>query len=81
MYYNLRMVYITTPDKATAKNLGHKILKKRLAACANIVDGMESMYWWEGKIEQGSEAVLIAKTTAARDVIPRHRLEIILPAP
>ena len=28
MYYNLRMVYITTPDKATAKNLGHKILQK-----------------------------------------------------
>ena len=40
MYYNLRMVYITTPDKVTAKNLGRKILEKRLAACVNIVDGI-----------------------------------------
>ncbi len=62
MYYNLRMVYITTPDKPTAKNLGHKILQKRLAACANIVDGMESMYWWEGKITEDKECILLVKT-------------------
>ena len=33
-----------------------------LAACVNILPGMKSMYWWEGKVEQANEAVLIAKT-------------------
>ena len=62
MYYNLRMVYITTPDKATAKTIGRKILKNHLAACVNIVDGMESMYWWEGKIIEDKECILLVKT-------------------
>ena len=53
MYYNLRIVYITTPDKTTAKNLSHKILQNRLAGCINLIDGMESMYWWKGKITEG----------------------------
>ena len=62
MYYNLRIVYITTPDKTTAKNLSHKILQNRLAACINLVDGMESMYWWKGKITEGKECILLVKT-------------------
>ena len=62
MYYNLRMVYITTPDKATAKNLGRKILAKQLAACVNIIDGMESMYCWEGEIKEETECILLVKT-------------------
>jgi periplasmic divalent cation tolerance protein len=38
-------------------------LQERLAACINIFDKMSSMYWWEGKIEEANETVLIAKTT------------------
>ena len=63
MYYNLRMVYITTPDKTTAKTLGHKkILTNHLAACVNIVEGMESMYWWRGEIKEEAECILLVKT-------------------
>src|SRR5205807_1119133 len=36
----------------------------RLAACANVIDGMESIYWWQGKLTEDREAVLIAKTRA-----------------
>jgi hypothetical protein len=35
---------------------------ERLAACANILPGMTSLYWWEGDIQEASEAVLVAKT-------------------
>ena len=62
MYYNLRMVYITTPDKATAKTLGRKILTNHLAACVNIVDGMEYMYCWEGESLEESECILLVKS-------------------
>ncbi|OGB88599.1 dihydroorotate dehydrogenase [candidate division WOR-1 bacterium RIFCSPLOWO2_02_FULL_46_20] len=58
----LNFVYITTKDKAEARKIGRVLVESRLAACVNIIDKMESIYWWQGKIEQGNEAVLIAKT-------------------
>jgi len=54
--------YITTKDKAEARRIGRGLIEKKLAACVNILDGMESYYWWEGKIDESQEAVLIAKT-------------------
>jgi periplasmic divalent cation tolerance protein len=59
------LVYITTADKAEAKKIAAILVEERLAACANVMDNMESIYRWQGKIEQGREAVLILKTTAA----------------
>lgn len=49
-------------DRKEAKNIGSILLKKRLAACVNILPKMESMYWWNEKIESASEAVLLVKT-------------------
>lgn len=62
MFYNLRLVYITTKDKKEAKTIGTKLVKEKLAACVNIIDGMESIYRWEGEIVEDKEAILIAKT-------------------
>ena len=39
-----------------------EILGRRLAACVNIVPGVESHYWWQGQIEQSEEHLLIVKT-------------------
>ena len=61
-----RFIYITTRDSAEAKTIGRVLVEEKLAACVNIIDRMESIYWWEGKIEEGKEAVLIAKTTAEK---------------
>lgn len=63
MYRNIRLVYITTGNKAEARSIGKALVEERLAACINIIDGMESMYRWEGQIESGNETILIAKTT------------------
>ncbi len=58
-------VYITCQDKEEAKAIGKRLVESRLAACVNIIDKMESIYWWQGKIEESQEAVLIAKTREA----------------
>ena len=56
------LVYITTKDKSEAQRIGRALVQERFAACVNILDGMESIYWWEGKVESSQEAILIAKT-------------------
>ena len=57
------IVLITAPNLKTARRLAGSALKARLIACANLVPKIESHYWWQGKIERGSEALLILKTT------------------
>ena len=59
---NLNLVYITAGDKDEVRRIGRELLESRLAACVNIVDGMNSMYWWQGELQDETEAVLIAKT-------------------
>ncbi|MEX0660424.1 MAG: divalent-cation tolerance protein CutA [Balneolaceae bacterium] len=63
MTNKLRLIYITTKDRDEAATIGGELVKRKLAACANIINGMESVYWWEGKIETDKECILIAKTT------------------
>ena len=63
MFKNLRLVYITTGSREEARTIGEELVKERLAACVNIIDGMESIYHWEGNIESDKECILIAKTT------------------
>jgi periplasmic divalent cation tolerance protein len=57
------LVYVTAQDKNQALAIGRMLVEEHLAACINVWDGMTSVYRWEGAVEQGSEAVLIVKTT------------------
>ena len=59
---NAIIIYITTKDAGEARTLGRKLVTERLVACANILDGMQSLYHWEGKLCEDREAVLICKT-------------------
>jgi len=54
-------VYITNPDKKTALKVSRYLLKNRLCACVNIFK-IQSLYWWQGKIENADEYAIIAKT-------------------
>jgi periplasmic divalent cation tolerance protein len=58
-------VYTTYPSAVEAEKAGAAIVGQRLAACVNILPGMVSHYWWEGKVERGEEAVMILKTRAS----------------
>lgn len=55
-------IYMTTKDKAEARKIGKALVSERLAACVNIIDNVNSMYWWEGKVQDDNEVVMIAKT-------------------
>ena len=57
-----RTVYITTSNKEEARRIGKELVAARLVACVNIFDGINSLYWWDGEIQDDSETVLIAKT-------------------
>ena len=56
--------YVTAGSREEALAIGRTVVDERLAACANVLDGMTSLYWWQGVLEQASEAVLILKTRA-----------------
>ena len=55
-------VYVTCKDRAEALNVGRVVVEARLAACANIIDGMDSIYWWQGELQVEKEAILIMKS-------------------
>lgn len=63
-----RFVYVTCQDQAQAELIGRSLVKERLAACANVLPGMISFYWWEGKVASDPEVVLILKST--EELIP-----------
>ena len=59
------LVYTTWPSIVEAERAGRAIVERRLAACVNILPGMISHYWWEGKIERAEEVVMLVKTRGA----------------
>ncbi|QDK46450.1 divalent-cation tolerance protein CutA [Bdellovibrio sp. ZAP7] len=59
--------YIPCPEQKSAENIARTLLQEKLIACANIIPGISSMYWWEGKIETSSEYILILKTLESSD--------------
>jgi len=59
------LVYTTWPSIVEAERAGRAMVERRLAACVNILPGMISHYWWEGKIERAEEVVMFVKTRAA----------------
>ena len=63
---DIRFVYMTAGSLEEARRIGRELVESRLAACVNILPGMQSIYRWEGKIEAADEVVVIAKTTASR---------------
>ena len=63
---SLRLIYITAENREQALALGRALVERRLAACINVLDGMTSIYRWQGRIEESTEAVLLAKTDESR---------------
>ncbi len=72
---NFLLVYVTAPDKAVADRIARTVVEERLAACANLLEGMHSVYRWQGSIEEAREVACLFKTTADRreDLFARVR--------
>jgi len=58
------LVYTTFPSVVEAEQAGRTLVERRLCACVNILPGMVSLYWWQGKIDRGDEVLMIIKTRA-----------------
>ncbi|CAN0509249.1 unnamed protein product [Laminaria digitata] len=56
------MVYVTCGSLDQARQIALSVVEERLAACANIIDGMHAVFRWEGVVQEGEEVILILKT-------------------
>ena len=61
-----RIVLVTCASISEARRIGRSAVQKRLAACANIVARVESIYRWKGKVERAREVLVMMKTSAGR---------------
>jgi periplasmic divalent cation tolerance protein len=61
-----RVVLVTAPNVETAREIARAWVEQHLAACVNIVPGITSIYRWQGRVEESSEVLLVAKTSADR---------------
>ena len=59
------VVFITAESGEEAARISSILLEQRKAACINIIDGVNSIYRWQGKIDSSHESLLIVKTRAS----------------
>ena len=85
----LAVVLITAP-RGKGADIARALVEERLAACANIVGGVRSIYWWQGKVEDDEEDLIIVKTkkcllsqlkAKVRETHPYSVLEIVALTP
>lgn len=58
----INFIYITSSDQEEAKKIAGPLIEEGLAACANIIPGMSSVFYWEGEVQSEQECILILKT-------------------
>jgi periplasmic divalent cation tolerance protein len=73
------LIYATAPDAVVAERIGRTLVEEEMAACANVLPGMRSVYRWQGRVETADEAVLILKTLAGQAAATMERLRALHP--
>jgi periplasmic divalent cation tolerance protein len=73
------VVMVTCPSRAVARRLATALIRRRLAACVNILPGVESVFTWEGKTERSREVLLLIKTPAKTFERLRRAVETLHP--
>jgi periplasmic divalent cation tolerance protein len=68
-------VYVTTLDEDEAKRIARTVVEERLAACANQLGPIQSVYWWDGKICEEGEVALVLKTSDDRKTALINRIK------
>ena len=65
------VIFTTASSEKEARSIAELLLEQRKAACINIVSGIDSKFWWKGKIDSSRESLLIIKTRASmfREII------------
>jgi len=68
------VVLVTCPTPAVGRRLARELVRLRLAACVNVLPGVESVFRWRGKVDRSREALLVIKTTRARFAALRRKV-------
>lgn len=63
---SLCIVLVTCGDSKSAKQMAHELVQAKAAACVNIIPAIESIYYWDGKIQNDNEALLVIKTDQSK---------------
>ena len=56
------VIFVTASNKKEARSIAGALIKRKLVACVNIIDGVESHFWWQGKVDRAKENLLIIKS-------------------
>ena len=62
----MKMIYCTCSSEVEAKSIAHTLIRKKLAACCNIISGSTGIYEWEGVIKEDPECIILIKTIAKK---------------
>jgi periplasmic divalent cation tolerance protein len=73
------LAFSTFPDVETARRIARELVTENLAACANVIPKIESIYRWQGKVEQEGETLVLFKTTTARFAAFEEKLKSLHP--
>lgn len=65
---NYIVVFITTPNVIEARKISKTLIEEKLAACCNIIEKVNSIYFWQNKIEDDFESLIVIKTK--KEVFP-----------
>lgn len=63
---SVKLIYVTAPSHHVAEEIARTVVTEHLAACANILDGVTSLFHWEGRLCREQEALLLLKTADER---------------
>lgn len=56
------VIFVTAASKLEAKRIAGALIKNKLVACVNIIDKIESIFFWQGKVDNAKEVLLIIKS-------------------
>ncbi len=72
---DLSICFVTASSPEEARSLARALLEERLVACVNLVPSVQSLYWWEGSLEESWEVLMVLKTRTDRvpDLVDRVR--------
>jgi periplasmic divalent cation tolerance protein len=79
MSQEILLALSTFPDAETARRISNQMVSERLAACANILPAVESIYRWKAKIESGNETLVLFKLSEKRQSAFQEKLRSLHP--
>src|SRR5258708_15969079 len=71
---DFQIVLSTCADREQAERIAHRLVEEQLAACVNVLPGVQSIYRWQGNVESAGEVLMVIKTSA--DLVPEVELTI-----